>query len=45
MIIHVVQEGETAILIAEKYGISAERLIIENEIKLLEKPWLFYIQR
>ncbi|MBP1755147.1 MAG: hypothetical protein H6Q59_1545 [Firmicutes bacterium] len=33
MIIHVVQEGETINLISEHYEISAERLIIENEIK------------
>jgi spore germination protein len=33
MIIHVVQEGETIDSIAEKYSISAERLILENEIK------------
>lgn len=32
MIIHVVQEGETTNSIAEKYGILAERLILENEI-------------
>lgn len=33
MIIHVVQEGETAAVIAESYGISVERFILENEIK------------
>ncbi len=33
MVIHVVQEGETTGLIAEKYGISEERLILENELK------------
>lgn len=33
MIIHAVQEGETIELIAENYGISTERLILENEIK------------
>lgn len=33
MIIHAIQEGETIELIAENYGISTERLILENEIK------------
>ncbi len=33
MIIHVVQDGETINSIAENYGVSAERLILENEIK------------
>lgn len=33
MIIHIVQEGETIDLIAEKYKISVERLIQENELK------------
>jgi spore germination protein len=33
MIIHVVQSGETAYDIAIKYGISAERLILENDIQ------------
>lgn len=33
MIIHVVEPGETVYGIAKKYGISAERLILENEIQ------------
>lgn len=33
MIIHVVQKGETISSIAEYYGVSIERLILENEIK------------
>ncbi|NLL72693.1 MAG: LysM peptidoglycan-binding domain-containing protein [Clostridiales bacterium] len=32
MIIHVVQEGETLSSIAEQYGITPERLIIDNEL-------------
>lgn len=32
MIIHVVQQGETIEQIADIYGVSAERLILENEI-------------
>ena len=34
MTIHVVQKGETIDSVAEKYGVSAERLIIENGISL-----------
>jgi spore germination protein len=33
MIIHVVQSGETANDIAEKYGVSVDRLILENNIQ------------
>lgn len=33
MIIHVVQSGETINTIAQKYGVSADRLMIENDIK------------
>lgn len=33
MIIHVVQPGETAYEIALKYGVSVERLILENDIQ------------
>ena len=33
MIIHVVQPGETANDIAQQYGVSEERLILDNEIK------------
>lgn len=33
MIIHVVQSGETANDIAKKYGVSAERLILDNNIQ------------
>ena len=45
MIIHVVQAGETTGEIADKYGISEERLILDNNIQdpdtwLLEKPRL-----
>ncbi len=32
MIIHVVQNGETIEMIANKYGVSADRLILENDI-------------
>ncbi len=32
MIIHVVREGETIDMIADQYGVSPERLILENEI-------------
>jgi spore germination protein len=32
MVIHVVQRGETVYSIAEEYGVSADRLILENEI-------------
>ena len=34
MIIHVVQEGETVNSIAEHYGLSAERLALENGINV-----------
>jgi spore germination protein len=32
MVIHVVKEGDTLSSIAEQYGVSAERIIIENEL-------------
>ena len=32
MIIHVVQEGESLETIGEQYGVSPERLIIDNEL-------------
>jgi spore germination protein len=33
MVIHVVQAGETISEIAERYGVSAERLILDNEVR------------
>lgn len=33
MIVHIVELGETIHSIAEKYGVSAERLMVENEIR------------
>ena len=32
MIIHVVQQGETLVSIANQYGVTPERLIIDNEL-------------
>lgn len=37
MTIHVVKEGDTLSSIAEQYGVSAERIIIENELPNPEK--------
>ena len=37
MIIHVVQRGETTKSIAESYGISEERMILENELSIPPK--------
>jgi len=37
VIIHVIQEGETIDSIADSYGISAERLMLENELKASDK--------
>ena len=33
MVIHVVQQGETAYDIAARYGVSAERLVLDNDIQ------------
>lgn len=37
MIIHIVEQGETIYSIAEKYGVSAQRLIVENEIRFPDR--------